>query len=101
MIGGATRTDGGWLSLGEWPETEDSHAYGEHEKYGPGKIPESPPEYQDPQHDAYKAALKQVDLAWTLTPIFGALLDAFHNKEFLLNRGRLAFCLDHEYGFGG
>ena len=70
-------------------------------QYGAGKMTEYPPDYQDPEHDAYKAALKKVDLAWELNPIFGGLLDAFKNKSFLPNGGRLAFGLDHEYGFGG
>jgi len=49
------------------------------EQYGRGKIPESPPQYYDQEHDEYKSALKKVDLAWKLNPIFGSLLDAFHN----------------------
>jgi hypothetical protein len=55
----------------------------------------------DPEYDAYKAALEQVDRAWKLSSIFGGLLAAFQNKAFLPNAGRLAFGLDHEYGFGG
>ena len=73
----------------------------EYDQYGAGKMPDSPPDYQDSKHDAYKAALKKVDLAWELNPIFGGLLDAFKNKSFLPNGGRLVFGLDHEYGFGG
>ncbi len=66
-----------------------------------GKITETPPVYRDPEHNTYKAALKKVDIAWKLSPIFGGLLDTFHNKSFLPNGGRLAFGLDHEYGFSG
>ena len=66
-----------------------------------GKIPESPPAYRDPEHNTYKVALKKVDIAWKLSPIFGGLLEAYHNKSFLPNGGRLAFGLDHEYGFSG
>ena len=84
----------------EWLERE-YYADEEYDLYGTGKMPESPPDYQDPEHDAYKAALEKVDLAWELNPIFGGLLDAFKNKSFLPNGGRLAFGLDHEYGFGG
>jgi len=76
-------------------------AYEEEEQYGTGKIPESPPHYDDPEHNQYKSALEKVDVAWKLNPIFRSLLDAFHNKAFLPNGGRLAFGLDHEYGLGG
>ena len=68
-----------------------------------GIIEETPRLYRnlDPEHNTYKVALKKVDIAWQLSPIFGSLIDAFHNKSFLPNGGRLAFGLDHEYSFSG
>ena len=53
------------------------------------------------EHQEYKAAIAKVDPAWKLSPIFSALLDAYRNRNFLPNGGRLAFGLDHEYGFAG
>ena len=78
---------------------EDSEE--EYDECDAGKISHTPPVYRDPEHNNYKAALKKVDIAWKLSPIFGGLLDAFNNTSFLPNGGRLAFGLDHEYGFSG
>jgi len=87
------------ISPVEWQQYQD---VGEDEDDF-GKITETPRVYRnlDPEHNTYKAALKKVDIAWKLSPIFGGLLDAFHNNSFLPNGGRLAFGLDHEYSFSG
>ena len=84
----------------DWDQyaNEDTDEYNEDDV---GKITDSPPVYQDPEHERYKAALKEVDITWKLSPIFGGLINAFHNKSFLPNGGYLAFGLDHEYGFSG
>lgn len=56
---------------------------------------------QAKERNSYKAAIAKVDPVWRLSPLFSAFVDAYRNRNFLPNGGRLAFGLDHEYGFAG